>query len=81
MQSRFEHRDKFRPGILYAVPRRAKPANRLGQIGPVIKIDQPFFEIAIFEVALYFGWLQRFEMHRKFSGVVGLYGEPTLMAP
>jgi hypothetical protein len=57
MQSRFEYRDKFCPGILHAVPRRAKPADRLSQIGPMIQIGQPFFEVAILEVALYLGWL------------------------
>ncbi len=60
MQPRFEHRDEFGFGILHAVPRRAKPANRIGEIGPMIKIGKPFFEVAILEVALYFSRLQSF---------------------
>jgi hypothetical protein len=81
MNSRFEHRNQFGSGILHAVPRRAEPADRVSEIGPMIQIGQPLFEVAILKVALYLGGLQRLKMYCKFSGVIGFYGEPTLVAP
>jgi hypothetical protein len=69
--------DQLRPRILFAVPCRAQPPHRFCEVGPMIQVGQPTFEIAICEMPFDIGWLKLPEMACKFARVVGSQREPA----
>ena len=75
--SGFQNRHKFSARILLAVPGGPKPADRFGEIGPLIQLGEPSLEIAIGEMALHVGWLEMAQVVRQCARVVRAKGKPA----